>query len=250
MTEKKWQFINTFWLKLLAIVVMTVDHFAVATGIVYIEEKEVYYLSGFMTIENYELLREIGRIAFPIFCYSIVEGFFYTKDVLKYSLRLLVFAFISQVPFSLVLYGKPFLKGGDINVYFTLFLGLVAITFLDYYCNQFKNEEIPGISTLAPGIIIAFLAAALGEFLHTDYGALGVMFIILFYIFRRKPVLIGIGLFVLIWFFSSKTELYALIALIPILLHNGKKGPGLKYFFYLYYPLHLTALYLLNQFVI
>lgn len=240
---------STFWLKIIAIITMTIDHFAVAFGIVYIDYKDVYYLSGNMKLETYEIMRSVGRVAFPIFCFLIVEGFFHTRNVIKYAIRLFVFALISQIPFSLVLYQRPFLKGGDINVYFTLFLGLFAVAFLDFYYQKYKNEEIPGISTLAPGAVIAFIAALVAEFLHTDYGALGVIFILLFYIFRKKPILLCLGLTTTILLMGSKTELYALIALIPILLYNGKKGPGLKYFFYLYYPLHLTLLYIVNQYI-
>lgn len=248
--HNKIRFINTFWLKLLAVITMTIDHTAVMFGLVYYKEYDAYLLSRDMSLDTYENMRIIGRIAFPIFCFLIVEGFFHTKNIIKYSTRLFIFALISQVPFSLVLYRSPFIKNGNLNVYFTLFLGLLAVAFLDYFYQKYKNEEVPGISTLIPGVIVAGVAAYVADLLHTDYGSLGVLIILLFYIFRKHPILLFIGLYTLIYNLSGTTEMYALWALIPILLHNGKKGPGLKYFFYLYYPLHLTVLFLLHQYII
>ncbi len=246
----KLKFINTFWLKIIAIVTMTIDHAGIAFGLTYNSTFGGHFLSGTLSLERYELLRSIGRIAFPIFCYLIVEGLFHTRNVIKYCIRLFVFALASQVPFSLLLYGKPYVINGGLNVYFTLFLGLVTITVLDFSVKQYKSEEIPTIFTFVPPIILAFGTMYIAEFLRTDYDSVGIMFILLFYIFRKHPILLCLGLYAVIYNFSNDMELYALWALIPILLHNGKKGPGLKYFFYLYYPLHMLLLFLLNQYAI
>lgn len=243
-------FINTFWLKLIAIITMTIDHFAVVFGLVYVKEKDVYRLSSNITYDTYDLMRSIGRIAFPIFCFMIVEGYFHTRNVFKYGARLLIFAIISQIPFSLMLYGEPYIKGGHLNVYFTLFLGLAAVASLDYFYNKFRNEEIPGISTLAPGIIIAISSVCVAELLKTDYSAMGVLFILMFYLFRGHPLLLLCGLSATIYTLSDPIEFYGLIALIPIFLHNGKKGPGLKYFFYLYYPLHMLLFFVLKLYML
>lgn len=248
-THDRIRFINTFWLKLIAIITMTIDHGAVIFGLLYIKKYNSYRLSGAISFETYEILRSIGRIAFPIFCFMIVEGYFHTRNIFKYGARLFTFAIISQIPFSLMLYSEPYIKGGHLNVYFTLFLGLAAVAVLDYFYNKFRNEEVPGISTLIPGIVSAFLLACAADFLKTDYGFMGVLFILLFYIFRNHPLLLSAGLLTTIHILSDSMELYGLIALIPIFLYNGKKGPGLKYFFYLYYPLHMLLLYALKLYM-
>ena len=89
-TRKKLQrmgFLSTFWLKIIAIICMTIDHIGVCLGTVY--KNGSYYLSGFMSFDTYNVLRIIGRIAFPIFCYLIVEGFFHTSDLKKYFFRII-----------------------------------------------------------------------------------------------------------------------------------------------------------------
>ena len=192
----------------------------------------------------------VGRIAFPIYAFMIVEGYFHTRNVKKYAGRLFVFAFISQIPFSLMLYKQPFVQGGNLNVYVTLFLGLLAVTVLDACIDKYKNNPEIGLQILIPGIVFAIIAMYVAEFLHTDYGSFGVLVILLFYIFRNKPIFLWLSLWWSIEQFSDSTEMYALYALIPIFLHNHKKGPGLKYLFYIYYPLHILVLFVLNQFVL
>ncbi len=80
------------------------------------------------------LLRAIGRIAFPIFCFLLVEGFLHTRNVKKYLIRLLIFAFVSDVPFDLAFFAEIGLKHQ--NVFFTLFLGVSALACIDYIRNK------------------------------------------------------------------------------------------------------------------
>lgn len=68
------------------------------------------------------VIRKIGRPAFPVFCFFIVEGFCHTRNVKNYAVRLGIFALISEVPFDLAIFGTPF-HWGHQNVFFTLFLG-------------------------------------------------------------------------------------------------------------------------------
>jgi len=234
-------FINSFILKLLAIIIMTIDHIGACIGTTYINGHS--YLSGLIPSDTYTLLRSIGRIAFPIFCFMIVEGYFHTRDASKYVLRLFVFAFISQVPFSLMTRKAPFAQDASLNVYFTLVIGLVTIMCFEYCLKLYKQSERPRPIFIVIGIITIISTITLADFLRTDYGGLGVIFILIFYFFRDKHLLTFIALYVSIYHLSNDLEMYALYALIPIILYNHKKGPSMKYFFYVYYPLHMTILY-------
>lgn len=251
----KVQFINTFMLKLIAIIVMTIDHTGHMLGIDYRDGKN--YLGDIFTHDQYMMLRTIGRVAFPIFCYLIVEGFFYTRNVWKYSGRLLIFALISQIPFNLMQTREIYTPGCNTNVFFTLFFGLLAVTVMDACiktAKKLKSEKsynsFSNVRYYAVGVVFAFAMMLIAETLKTDYSSLGVIIILLFYIFRGKPVRLFISMYLAIYYLSTNLEMYALYAFIPIFLHNKKKGPGLKYFFYVYYPLHITVLFLIWKFVL
>lgn len=78
------------------------------------------------------VLRLIGRLAFPIFCFLLVEGFVHTHDVKKYIGRLLLFGLVSEVPFDLAFFRTPFAPGYQ-NVYWTLALGVLAMAGLNHF---------------------------------------------------------------------------------------------------------------------
>lgn len=245
--------LNTFILKIIAIITMTIDHAAVIFALSYNDKTGKYFLNGTISMDTYMAMRYIGRIAFPIFCYLIVEGFFHTANVYKYCGRLLAFAIISQIPFTLMQYSVCFKPAGGLNTFFTLLLGLIVIICLDYCIEKYKSQST-NTFVLTLGFAIFILIACIAELIKTDYGALGIIFIVVFYVFRGRPVMIStafggiLGIAYIV--FSNKAEIVALFALIPIFLHNGKKGPGLKYFFYLYYPLHILILFFLKQYII
>lgn len=205
-------------LKWIAVVTMLIDHFAVA----------VYWQMAGRDYDIYFVLRRVGRIAFPIYCFLLVEGFFHTRNVAKYLRNCLLFAVISEIPFNMAIFGKVFYLQGQ-NVYFTLCIGLCALMIL----NKFKSKhEIQ--YTLLKLIVIA-LAAYAGEILDVDYHWKGVLFIIMFYYVRNMQEWIR-NLAVLCAF---AYEVTAPLALIPIHFYNGNRGRQLKYLFYAIYPLHL-----------
>lgn len=236
-------FLSTFVLKLIAIVSMTIDHVAVGLGTDFSLVRGTHFLSGFMTYDTYNMFRYIGRIAFPIFCYLIAQGLFYTRNAKKYAARLLVFAVISQVPFSLLSNKIPLYLTGGLNVYFTLFIGLVVIAAI----HHLKSYENPAnYIMLRVGYFLIILAGAvLADLLKTDYGSFGVILIVTFYLLNQNPLICCGVVFCLIFFLYGGVEKYAVFALIPILLHNHKKGPSMKYFFYAYYPIHMIVIYIL-----
>ena len=118
-------------LKMIAIATMLIDHIA-ATVIIRVLKFGGYNDSLY---QLYRVMRNIGRIAFPIFCFLLVEGFMHTRDREKYALRLGCFAAISEIPFDLAFNGK-ILEVGYQNVFFTLLLGLLTMMAYDSVMNQ------------------------------------------------------------------------------------------------------------------
>lgn len=182
----------------------------------------------------YMLLRYIGRIAFPIFCFLLVQGFAHTSNKKKYALRLGLFALISEIPFDLAL-SSVVLEFQYQNVFFTLFIGLV--TMMVYEAVE-KKEDWSDIFKVICGIVTVLAGMGVAKFLRTDYDAIGVFCIMMLYIFRqKKSTQIIVGCVSFLW------EVTAPLAFIPIAFYNGKRGWKMKYFFYVFYPLHLLILY-------
>ena len=210
-------------LKWIAVVTMLIDHFAAA----------VYWQLDGKEYEIYRILRYIGRIAFPIYCFLLVEGFFYTHNVKKYIGRCLVFALLSEIPFNMAIFGKVWYPQGQ-NVYFTLTLGLCALVVLDKIRKAGAQYDIWCI--LGQVVCIGVFACA-GQFLEVDYHWKGVLFIIMFYHCRD----INIWVRDLVGALAFSYELTAPLAFIPIHLYNGTRGKQLKYLFYAIYPVHLLV---------
>lgn len=181
------------------------------------------------------MFRYIGRIAFPIFIFLMVEGFYHTRDVRKYEIRMVIFAFLSEIPFDLAFSGEMF-DWSYQNVFFTLAIGLVMMDLMD----RWKGSSIKQLGVWAACMVIA-------ELLCTDYGAAGILIIFVFYRFRERPVAkIVVTAVIALFGFDGWIECFCLFAFIPILLYNGKRGPSLKYVFYIFYPAHLLILYLIS----
>ena len=123
-----------------------------------------------------QLLRLVGRLAFPIYCFLLVEGFLHTHDLKKYALRMLGFALISEGPFDWAFFSGVY--WGHQNVYFTLLLGLLAMKALD---TSQTPEGMPALKGIL-GAAACFLAAAL---LHCDYDVLGLALILALYMTRK-----------------------------------------------------------------
>ena len=180
-----------------------------------------------------EILNVIGRIAFPIFAFTLNEGYVHTRSLKKYLLRLFIFAVSIQMPSILFDYDYP------MNIFFTLFLGLLSI----YIFNLKKMNVILKI------ILIGFILFFSQKF-KLDYGIYGILVIINFNIFRNNKFKILMNFLVLnIYnvifpkvFDLPDTQLFSLISLVFIFMYNGEKGRSMKYFFYLFYPIHFFIL--------
>lgn len=202
----------------------------------------------------------LGRLAFPIFAFQLCEGYRYTSDYRRYCLRLLVFALLSEIPFNLFYAGSvifPFHQ----NVLFTLLLGLLAIRQAD----MLRREE--GIKKKSLRCLALLLILAGGVVLFPDYGLMGVMTVLCFFVFRDHRLFQLAAMAVLnIFAFKGQTipislfglacdfpiQGFALLALPLIWLYNGHKGPGgksLRLFWYIFYPLHMLALYFIQRII-
>lgn len=236
-------------LKMIAVVTMLIDHFAAGVlgrylamnGIGSLDINNMAGIDQWMNqnaalYSTYNIMRMIGRVAFPIYCFLLVEGFEHTRNRVKYAARLLLFAVISEVPFDLVFSGE-ILEFGYQNVFFTLFFGLLAMMGLRYI--EEREDLQMMIKPLWNFVVIAACMFA-AQFAQTDYAAIGVLCITVLYLFRKKKKYQTIaGCVAFLW------ELTAPLAFIPIWFYNGKRGWNIKYFFYLFYPVHLLLLYLL-----
>ena len=183
------------------------------------------------------VLRFTGRLAFPLFCFLLVEGFIHTHDVKRYVQRLVLFGLVSEVPFDLAFFRTPFAPQHQ-NVYWTLALGVLAMAGL----KRFKKENgLPGWQGLvwAGGCAVLALAAS------TDYHAIGVLIICTLYLTRadrKRQCLAGAVLFLF--------ELTAPLAFMLVWFYNGQRGacsPLLKKAFYWFYPVHLLVLAMITN---
>lgn len=166
-------------LKMTAIITMLIDHI----GAVVLARLLISGQGNTWIYQLYFVLRTIGRIAFPIFCFLLVEGFKHTGNHKKYALRLFVFALISEIPFDLAL-SSSILELEYQNVFFTLFIGLLTIS--GFHVVQEKVEWTP-FKRAAVLSVLLFAGMGAAQLLHTDYGAKGVMCIVALYIFRKIP---------------------------------------------------------------
>lgn len=218
-------------LKCIAIITMFIDHIGAAV----LARLLIAGTDSEFLYPAYVTTRTIGRIAFPIFCFLLVEGFEHTGNRKKYALRLFAFALISEVPFDLA-FSSSVIEFSYQNVFFTLFIGFMTMT--AFRAVEEKTEWHP-IARGAALAVILFAGMGIAYLIRTDYDAKGVLCIMALYVFRkmRGPQILA-GCLAFCWW-----ELEALVAFIPIAFYNEKRGWNIKYIFYVFYPLHLLVLY-------
>lgn len=226
---------TVFILKIIAVFCMICDH--------------IRYVIPNLDIK---ITRLLGRIAFPIFAFFISEGYCHTKNIKRYLIRLGIFSLVSEIPFLLFIIGCNIEDEIGLNVIFTLLFGAIAILSYDKIENKiFKILSIIGLISLA-------------QITNMDYGASGVILILIFYIFKDKRVLknvlfliLFIGGLVIRCEFQKNRLIYCIpyfigytISAILLYNYNGKVGKyKLKYFFYFFYPVHMVLLYLIYGFI-
>ena len=217
-------------LKLIACITMLIDHI------------------GAIFFPSLRILRIIGRLSFPIYCFLLVEGAAHTRHAGKYALRLFICALISELPYDLAFGGQLSLK--SLTVMASLLLGFGMLWAMGKATKWWMKAGIIGISMV------------LARIFHVSYDWRGTLVIAVFALTREKPfawLLQLVCLSVLFWgmpsakldlgFLLLPIQLFGLLALIPIALYSGKKvtnSRAVQWGFYLFYPLHLLMLYLIS----
>lgn len=226
-------------LKMIACITMLIDHIGascIEAGLL-LPELEKGEVSGgaldqLSLFQLDRVLRFTGRLAFPIFCFLLVEGFVHTHDVKKYVRRLFLFALISEVPFDLAFFRTPFALDHQ-NVYWTLALGVLAMAGLKHYEKPNGSVSWKGLLCAAGCTLAALLAC-------TDYDGIGVLILCALYLTRadrKYQCIVGAVLFA--W------ERTAPLAFVLLWFYNGQRGrctPAMQKVFYWFYPVHLSVL--------
>lgn len=231
---------TSFSLHILAMIFMLIDH------------------AGMVFFSDYSIFRCIGRLAFPIFAFMAVEGFYHTRSLKKYLSRLFILAVISEAAYNIF-------KTGHIvdftrrNVLWTFFFGLILIHFIDNARKKFSDSPF----LLAILAFSAVFCYCFSKILRADYGYAGLFTVIAFYLFRGRGIAYRLLQFaalliintlilpsspIVVGLVSIPRQTFALFALIPIWMYNGERGYNSKtltLFYYAFYPLHLILLVVL-----
>lgn len=232
----KYKFWNSYHLKLIAIIAMTVDH----VGAVFFKNANVWL---------YLFMRSVGAITFPIMAYMISQGYIYTRNLKKYKMRLVWFAVLSMIPYAAAFGRHTY----GLNVGFTLLGGLLSIEIYD----KIENPFLKWSAILA----ISFLS------FKCDWGFCGVWLIVLFYLSDKNKVKIFLSVTaaVILFLIKNQAEFFVMhgrfisassvirntaflrlsgffVSALMICGYNRTKGKNKKMIFYIYYPIHLLAL--------
>lgn len=227
-------------LKLIAMFCMFIDHF---------------YKFGIIP-ENI-IFKIIGRIAFPIFVYCVAEGAYHTKHRARYLLTMFLFAVLSEIPFDLMAYNR-FIYMGHQNVMWTFFLGLLAVFLADCAVEKLGPNNR---NRIIWHYMFATLFGMAALIYGTDYHFVGVFCIVQIYLFKvfstgekkfKYHTLLYLAGANMILAIEDTTQLFGLLALIPIWFYNGERGSKktIWKFFYLVYPLHMLLIYLARRFLL
>lgn len=248
MTKSK--ILNSNQLKLIAIIAMTVDHIAWAM------------FDGYPSALLPLVMHIIGRLTCPIMCYFIAEGYHYTRNINKYTFRLFAFAFVSH--FAYIFASNdfvdfksfiPFYYGNFLNqtsVMWSLAWGLVMLRIAD-------SKRIKSIYKVLLVILICIIT------LPSDWSCIAALCIMAIGTnrgdFRKQMswMIFYVALYSLVYFFAiDKTygilQMGVVLSIPVIAMYNGKRGKNpkinkfMKWFFYIFYPVHLFVIGLINYF--
>ena len=230
-----------FGLKRVAVVSMVIDHVGshlLRAMLAPYKTGEILTVNGdspaqlWRIMQAKEVCEILGSIAFPVFCFLMVEGFLHTRDRVKYGLRMGLFALLSEIPFDLAHFQSPFSPRLQ-NVMFTLTVGIFTLLVIGGAEKRWKDAPGPRWTAVTAatggGVALAFLVRGGDVFL-------GVLSGVLVYLLRDRDRLRVIGLAPLL-----VASPWVLLAVPPLLFYNGERGKGSKWFFYVFYPAHFLA---------
>ncbi|MBR6451189.1 MAG: conjugal transfer protein TraX [Lachnospiraceae bacterium] len=236
---------TVFQMKIIACITMFLDHL----GAVVLRPYTDYNLEtmGYKMMRildtSYEICRSIGRMAFPIFCFMLVEGFFHTSNRVKHLIRLAVFAVIADPVFDYAFDGVWFCWE-DQSVMVTMTIGFVMLMGMDAIHRK-----------LAPSLVHDFLltltvaaACGLAYFAKCDYSYKGILAIAAIWLIypllnvNRFAFSLSTGAFFAWEWFGKVSRVPASLSPLLFLFYNGQRGRSAKYFFYVFYPAHLLFL--------
>lgn len=213
-----------------------------------------------------EWLTCIGRLAYPIFAFLLVEGYFHTRNLRRYMGRLLFGAVLSEIPFNLFYAGSviyPFHQ----NVLWTFLLSLGIIALIEKVRERYRSVPAAALT-----VLLVLLGTITGYAAMTDYYGAGVLTVLIFYFFRgrgwKQMLLQFAGLYLInvkllggyyynVSVFGQELEIYqqslALLAWAPIWLYRGGQGhhsKAFQTFCYLFYPLHMLLLFFIRNLIL
>lgn len=269
-------FLSSFFLKVIAIITMTIDHLAAF----------LYYFGIFTDESVLVPLRIVGRIAFPMYAFLALEGALHTKNIKKYLIRLAALAIVILIP-SMILelgYGESAING---NIFFTLIAGIMLVYFFRKPNRKIWYFTLPAIYLIVYDILFSYMGIAIPQFLEPMYGIYGLATILGFYLGRivatkyvRRSLkrynidnpaftetrefqnfaniiecvfllFIQLVCYIIVAIdpqldvLNQAVQSYALLAAIPLLFYSGKIGYNPKWFkitYYLYYPTHIAII--------
>lgn len=230
LTAKPFNLFSGNILKIIALIAMTFDHI------------------GFLLLPQYQILRIIGRVAFPIFSYMIAEGSRYTKNRTKYLIIMVVFGVAFQIVYYVA--DRSLFQG----VFISFSLGIALIFAIE---NAIKRKNL--LSVIIAVILLVFvgfvcigLPKILSDFgFEIDYGIFGVLLPVFAYFMPNKLFkLVGVAVALVgMSLIMGGRQWYSLIAVLLLAFYNGERGKyKMKSLFYLYYPVHLAIIYAIDNF--
>ena len=213
-------------LKLIALVLMTIDHV------------------GAYLLPQFRILRYIGRLAMPIFAWMVAEGCQYTKSRLRY--------FLTMAGVALVMQTVEYVFRNSLQ---QCILVSFSLSILMIWAVDVASRKQNFLSVCVMGLVFCGVTY-ICHFMHipgfsVDYGIMGAMLPVAVYLGRNKSekLILSAIMQAAVAMTSAvpETQWFSLFSLLLLALYNGKRGKkGMKYLFYLYYPLHLVVLYAIN----
>lgn len=203
-------------LKLLAMLFMLIDH------------------TGAILYPHLEILRIVGRIAFPLFAYQLAIGFSYTRNPFQQLKYLGMFGLISQIPY-MIGFGLTELR---LNIFFTLFVGYALILAIE------KRRYGFGLAMMIVGLTMPL-----------DYGIYGVLLPVIFYLLSSRPIsqFLSFTLATILYaLLLSPLQIFAVLAIVVLIVVKMTRGFNVsvsKWFFYGFYPAHIVGLFILFKWI-